>query len=1035
MLNSKKYKSINKKHFLYNIFETGLGRRFDEFPIVAAASDGILPFFILNNSSLGYILKVQFVNGSSWGETERTRFLQNLERSLRLESQFATINYTYSFTVIRKPLSREDIEKFKTDKKCINNIRIDNLVKFSENLECQKTELYFTITASPSKNHIGETLSFIDRIKANFDRSVKYKAESLLIEDLLLKFTDKIKQLLAVFSRLGLSVDCPKTEKELLLMTRGAFRPNYNFGKNIYDSSKNSNYVEKQLKKNIFKNAGDFLTKDLNADLYRNFWISDDCLNILFSMDETPDPNIVYESLNTDKVLKLGVKPGVSNIPYFSNYTISFSSITREEADKKWRLKNALASGMVSNKKGIFEDKMASRQAREVDIMHETFISSDTDMVHASITYQIQIPLVYIKKFFDIRDTLSDKEKIRSIVNSVKEQLNDIGYSIWTNEDKTYFNTWMGTIPGSIRRDDSVLTMPRVYTTIEGALHLTPLFATVSPDENSFRGGNYFITEDSSVFTFDHFSEKNGTAANFSVCGATGSGKSVTVQSLIMMTEPINPNIMILDFGGGNVGSWTKLCSVWGGVELKFGSARPPRINPFELSEVDSFPNTRKKSSILNFIGLNKNDEDGLARLDSVYQFLRVDDSPFMSEDNRFKEIENRFPKLAELGYKEVMNLLRLGPGYSLPGEKGASSIKMVLELLLSTNVDENGTKDNPWSMYSIDDINETILRLYETFHPPMENPNQWPTLTDFKNQLQEIHEERIEAHMSGVGKDKNGKYVPEQIYNFVGLYNKISNYCIGGLDPFLDGQTNVDIYKEVIVGSVAKKMPAKFILADMANISDKRKLAIYMIVINDFMSNILYSSKESKGIMIRDEAWFFMKSNIAAPYLEADYRLARKYGFSVVTIAQQYSDFKSPVLQNNTQTWIICALTSKDEIDLADYRFKFNKYERGLFERKEMGTKIERDILSGKILEAYSRIMVANASGKYFLKNKIGKEERWITTTNDAETFVFNYYKETKFRNKPVIDIIEWLCRGEYRNDKDLQQALVKSGRKMPNI
>lgn len=186
---------------------------------------------------------------------------------------------------------------------------------------------------------------------------------------------------------------------------------------------------------------------------------------------------------------------------------------------------------------------------------------------------------------------------------------------------------------------------------------------------------------------------------------------------------------------------------------------------------------------------------------------------------------------------------------------------------------------------------------------------------------------------------------------------------------------------------------------------------------------------------MIRDEAWFFMKSNIAAPYLEADYRLARKYGFSVVTIAQQYSDFKSPVLQNNTQTWIICALTSKDEIDLADYRFKFNKYERGLFERKEMGTKIERDILSGKILEAYSRIMVANASGKYFLKNKIGKEERWITTTNDAETFVFNYYKETKFRNKPVIDIIEWLCRGEYRNDKDLQQALVKSGRKMPNI
>lgn len=1033
---SKKYIDLKERHSLFNIFDVGVGRHFDEFPIIAVAHDGILPFFILKDSSLGFLLKMQFINGRSWGEEERTNFIKKLERVMRIESQFSTINYSYSFTVIRKPIKRNDLEKYKVNKKCINNVRIENLLKFSENLECQNTELYFTITAAPSKNHISQTLSFMERIQAFFDKKIKYKSESLLIEDLLLKFSDKIKQLLAMFSELGISIDCPRNEKDLLTMARKAFRPSYDFGENNVKStkSKNDGYFKKSLDKKVYKSAADFLTKDLKVDLYRNFWIADDCLNILFSMEEPPDPNMFYEALNTDKLFKLGVKPGVSNIPYFSNYTVSFSSITREEADKKWRLKNAITSGMVSDGKGLFEDKMAKRQAYEVDQMHQSFIEGDTDMVHACITYQLQIPLNNIKNFFDLKESLSDKEKIRTIVNSIIDQLNQVGYSVWINEDKTYYNTWLGSIPGGIRRDERIMVMPRIYMTIEGALHLTPFFATVSPDESSFRGGNYFITDDSSVFAFDHFSEKNGTAANFSVCGATGSGKSVTVQSLIMMTEPINPNIMILDFGGGNVGSWTKLCSVWGGVELKFGSPRPPRINPFELSEADSMPNFRKKSIILNTLGYLDSDEEGLARLDSVYQFLRVEDSPFMSEENRFKELESRMPKLSSLGYKESMELLRLGPGECIPGEKGTSSIKMVLELLLSNNVDENGTKDNPWSIFSIDDINEAILRLFENFTVPVGKNKIWPTLTEFRDTLKEMQEQRDLAHRGGGGQI-NGKYVPRDVTNFTYLYTKLSNYCVGGLDPFLDGQTNVNIMREITVGNTVKQMPSKFILADMANISDKRKLAIYMIVINDFMSNILYNSKESKGIMIRDEAWFFMKSNIAAPYLEADYRLARKYGFSVVTIAQQYSDFKSPVLQNNTQTWVVCALTSKDEIDLADYRFKFNSYERELFEKKQMGTKIERDILSGRIIDAYSRIMVSTASGKFFLRNKIGKEERWITTTNDSETFVFNYYKDTKFRGKPVLEIIEWLCEGHYRKDKELEEALVKSGRKMPNI
>jgi hypothetical protein len=278
-------------------------------------------------------------------------------------------------------------------------------------------------------------------------------------------------------------------------------------------------------------------------------------------------------------------------------------------------------------------------------------------------------------------------------------------------------------------------------------------------------------------------------------------------------------------------------------------------------------------------------------------------------------------------------------------------------------------------------------------------------------------------------------RYGSGSILNYGLLMNRFQNYCQGGLDPFLDGQTNVQIRRKVTVDGVEREMPTKFLLADMAGIADPRKLALYMIVVNDFMSGILYNSKESRGVMIRDEAWFFMKSQIASKYLEADYRLARKYGFSVITLAQQYSDFKNPVLQNNTQTWCVCGLKSKEEIDLAQARFKFNTAERDMFDSGLMGTRKEKDVTSGKTMEIYSRVLIANKAGKFFVKNKISRRELWITTTDANETFVFNYYKEIKMRDKNPIEIIDWLCTGEYKKDLDLIEAVRKAGRTMPTI
>ena len=85
--------------------------------------------------------------------------------------------------------------------------------------------------------------------------------------------------------------------------------------------------------------------------------------------------------------------------------------------------------------------------------------------------------------------------------------------------------------------------------------------------------------------------------------------------------------------------------------------------------------------------------------------------------------------------------------------------------------------------------------------------------------------------------------------------------------------------------------------------------------------------------------------------------------------------------------------------------------------------------------MDVYSRIMISNKSGKHFVKNKIGLAERWITTTDPNETFVYNFYKQLKMRDSPPFDIIKWLCEGEYKHDEKLQEAIKKAGREMPKM
>jgi hypothetical protein len=1022
------WQDMNETGTVDGILDIGnLVRGADQFRVKAVGTDTRFPYALLAGGSLGFSMRVRFVNGRAWSEAERVSFLNKMEEAFRLESQEPTVNYSFAFIVTRRPLSAESLAEKKSPATPLSNSRIDFLADLSDRLEIQESEMYLSIVASPSKLLKTHRLSLLQRIKMMFSEEERLKYDSVLMEDVIVQFGDRLRLLLGKLARAGVAVECPGTAEELLLMMRDGWRPEY-FDSSSLWSTEPSGDRKTSLMAEHYLGAAEFLQRELNVTQKKRHWIADGSLHMLFSMSEAPNPSRPFMAEDVDKVLALGLQPGISMIPYTGRYIVAWSSIPRVDADKIFSFKVALAKSQVPKHGGMFDDKIARKTANDLDSMHNEFIAGENEMTNASVLYHLTIPLQHLGKFF--QTNLNDDDLIRTIEMNVISQLSELGDSQWTSEDKTWYLPWISTIPGAIDVSQESYVLPAMKMNLAGSLHLVPFFATIGPesprDKNAWRGSNYFITDDANILIFDHFSQNNGTAANFSICGATGSGKSVLCQTLTMMTEPLDPYIMILDFGGGNVGSWTKLCSVMGGVELKFGSARPPRINPLQIAEADSFPNGRKKKLIASSIGLDHTNDEHIAMIDSVYLWLRMDDAPSLSKELRKSELVKRCPTLESIPHDDILEMLRLEPGYCRPGDKGAAGIRLVIELVLATNVTENGPEDNVWALFNQDDMNEAITRLYEDYLPPKGKEQLWPTLTTLNEMLEKIQRER----MSG-----ESRYGSGSILNYGLLMNRLQNYCQGGLDPFLDGQTNVDIRKKIVTDGVERETAAKFLLADMAGIADPRKLAIYMIVVNDFMSGILYNSKESRGVMIRDEAWFFMKSKIASKYLEADYRLARKYGFSVITIAQQYSDFKNPVLQNNTQTWCVCNLTSKDEIELAQERFKFNAAERDMFDSGLMGTRKEKDVTTGKTMEVYSRVLIANKAGKFFVKNKVSKRELWITTTDANETFVFNFYKDIKMRGQDPIAIIDWLCLGHYISDPELAAALKKAGRVMPSI
>jgi len=247
--------------------------------------------------------------------------------------------------------------------------------------------------------------------------------------------------------------------------------------------------------------------------------------------------------------------------------------------------------------------------------------------------------------------------------------------------------------------------------------------------------------------------------------------KNADLTETIALSQEVKINTTILDFGG-SIDSWQKLCSVVKATTLRFGNVNPPILNPFQLSLKNSQPTLQGNKIIAKAIDRDANDESIMSMIKFIYLYMNSYDAASLNRDF----LISCFPVFKRVGYEEMLEILKLKPGTSKPGEKALESIRTVLELILANSVTVEGSSNNVWNTFLLDDINETIDMLYEDYRPPANNPNRWPQISDFMSAL-----ERLNA-LRASGNNLN-KWKSRGVFNYDLLMSRLSIYCEGGVD------------------------------------------------------------------------------------------------------------------------------------------------------------------------------------------------------------------------------------------------------------
>jgi len=120
------------------------------------------------------------------------------------------------------------------------------------------------------------------------------------------------------------------------------------------------------------------------------------------------------------------------------------------------------------------------------------------------------------------------------------------------------------------------------------------------------------------------------------ITGGSGSGKSFLTNLLLLQLLKEDPKVFIVDIGG----SYQKLCSHLDGQYLSFNLSSDFALNPFDLNEGETRPNSQKLKFLVGLIEMmtKEDEENHLDRLEraeleaSIQRLFEISKNPSISE-------------------------------------------------------------------------------------------------------------------------------------------------------------------------------------------------------------------------------------------------------------------------------------------------------------------------------------------------------------------------------------------------------------------
>lgn len=199
------------------------------------------------------------------------------------------------------------------------------------------------------------------------------------------------------------------------------------------------------------------------------------------------------------------------------------------------------------------------------------------------------------------------------------------------------------------------------------------------------------------------------TNRNMFVCGASGGGKSMSVNHILRTQYDQGAHILMVDIGG----SYKGLCALVGGVYFTYEEINPIAFNPFFIPEGEILDTEKKESLKTLLVSLWKQENEHFNRseyvalsnaLQGYYQFLSGDANMFPCFNTFYEYLEDHYTeRLREQRVKEkdfdIDNFLYVLKPYYKGGEfdyllNASSNVDLLHERFIVFELDN--IKDHP---------------------------------------------------------------------------------------------------------------------------------------------------------------------------------------------------------------------------------------------------------------------------------------------------------------------------------------------------